>query len=487
VLKRQHQLFVTLLAIADAAVIVAACYAAWAFRRHAIEGFPARSWENWLIHEPLTIFVVPVTLSVMWMCGLYRPRRDRARWLEQLEVLRASLFSVAFVVVILWAIGNDQMMGRREPYGPFEFFGHDFNTGQTQIGALAVFLPVFLCAHRLAFRLALGTIRKRGWNLRHVAIIGVGRVAHVACRTLERNGWTGIRVAYFISHEPQTERTTCLGRPVRGGLGQVEQTLVEHPVDAVFVALPAARAGALPDVLRRLERFSIVVRVVPDLNPRYLPQSMVVGELDGMPVLSYRESPMTGLGGIGKRAVDVVGALLAILLFSPVMLLCAAAVAYSSPGPVVFRQQRVSFAGRVFRIYKFRTMYDVHAEQDEPSWTRRGDPRITPVGRLLRRASLDELPQLFNVVRGEMSLVGPRPERPELIERFRDRLRGYMVRQHVKAGITGWAQVHGLRGDTSLARRVKYDLFYIRHWSLWLDLRILLLTLLRGFYHRNAH
>jgi lipopolysaccharide/colanic/teichoic acid biosynthesis glycosyltransferase len=161
-------------------------------------------------------------------------------------------------------------------------------------------------------------------------------------------------------------------------------------------------------------------------------------------------------------------------------------VRLTSPGPVIFKQRRVSLGGEEFNIYKFRTMFAAEDEQT-PTWTQREDPRITPIGRWLRRTSLDELPQLLNVLRGEMSLVGPRPERPELIQRFRDDWRGYMLRQHVKAGITGWAQVNGLRGDTSLRKRLQLDLFYIRHWSIWFDIKILWLTLFRGFLHRNAH
>jgi exopolysaccharide biosynthesis polyprenyl glycosylphosphotransferase len=245
-------------------------------------------------------------------------------------------------------------------------------------------------------------------------------------------------------------------------------------------------------VLSRLEKFPVDVRVVPDVTPRHLPQNMAVSELDGMPILSYRECPTRGVGGLGKRILDILGAAGALLAFSPVMLLAALLVRLSGPGPIIFKQRRVSLGGEVFNIYKFRTMYHVEDEQSAASpssakWNERNDPRVTPIGRLLRRTSMDELPQLFNVLMGEMSLVGPRPERPELIERFRDDWRGYMLRQHVKAGMTGWAQVNGHRGQTSLRKRLQYDLFYIKNWSILFDLKILWLTLFRGFVHRNAH
>jgi exopolysaccharide biosynthesis polyprenyl glycosylphosphotransferase len=187
--------------------------------------------------------------------------------------------------------------------------------------------------------------------------------------------------------------------------------------------------------------------------------------------------------------LDLAGAAGAILLFSPVMLFAALLVRISGPGPIIFKQRRVSLGGEVFNIYKFRTMYYVEDEESgSPArWTERDDPRVTAIGRFLRGTSIDELPQLFNVLTGEMSLVGPRPERPELIERFREDWRGYMLRQHVKAGMTGWAQVNGHRGHSSLRKRLQYDLFYIRNWSILFDLKILWLTVFRGFVHRNAH
>jgi len=487
VLKKHYQVFVALLGTADAVVIIAACYVAWAVRRLTIEGFWAVSWENYIVKEPLIIFAVPIGIIMMRASGLYRPRRDKSLFSELLAVLRASLGTVAGVIIVLWAVGNDAMMGAKQEYGPYVLLGHELDTGRVQIGALALALPVFLSVHRFLFRRGLRAVRRRGWNLRHAAVVGDGRLGQIVCRTMDRNSWTGIAVNYFVTHRETPRVDRRLGRPVRAGLDDLERALERFPIDVVYLALPNQMAASLPGVLRRLEKFPVDVRIVPDVNPRYLPQNMLVGEIDGMPVLSYRESPMAGLNGCFKRAIDVVGALAAIVVFAPVMLACAIAVRRSGAGPVIFRQKRVSVGGRVFDIYKFRTMAQVDHERLPAEWTKPGDPRITPIGAFLRKTSLDELPQLFNVLRGEMSLVGPRPERPELIETFREDWRGYMLRQHVKAGITGWAQVNGLRGNTSLRKRIQYDLFYIRNWSLWFDLRILALTLLTGFGRRNAH
>lgn len=487
-LKQQHQLFVSLLAAVDGLVVACACIAALLLRVWLQGEGPPVNWESW-IKGSLVIFVVPIVLVSMWGLGLYRPRRDRSLWQEQAAILRVAAVSMGALIVALVAAESEFVDPKSgQSVG---VWGRGVNAGRVQLGIMAVLIPVFLGLERAAFRSALREVRRRGRNLRHVAIIGVGRLGQIVFHTLSRNTWTGINVAYFVSHHSEARGKRCMDRPVMGGLESLEKVLEERPVDAVYLAVPNAQAAAVPGILQRLQRFAVDVRIVPDVHPRFVPQSMVVGELDGMPVLSYRECPSTGLGGLTKRAVDIVGSLAAMALFFPVFVVIAAAIRLTSPGPVIFKQRRVSLGVKTFKIYKFRTMYRATDEQDwahlKDGWTQRDDPRITPIGRWLRRTSLDELPQLLNVLKGQMSLVGPRPERPELIAKFREDWRGYMLRQHVKAGMTGWAQVNGMRGDTSLRKRLQYDLFYVRHWSLLFDLRILWLTIFRGFVHRNAH
>lgn len=490
-LKQRHQLFVSLLCGVDGLVAVGACYAAWAIRREFIDGaFPPLtdqlSLAAW-VREPLWLLALPILLIAMWGFGLYRPRRDRAFLVESQQVFKASLSTNVALIVILWVLGPrsvSEWAGERTVTA----YGMVIDGGRLQLGALVVLLPLMLTGHRGVFRLVLRAVRRRGWNLRHVTIIGTGRLGRIACRTLDRNSWTGLHVAYFISHqETAPAGAVCVERPVLGGLRNLDAILEEHKPDAVYLALPAPRAILVPDLLKQLSRHAVDVRLIPDVHPKYMPQSMTVGDLEGMPILSVRESPMTGLPGVVKRSSDLLGAGVGLILFGPLMLLVALLVRLSSPGPVIFKQRRVSLGGQTFDIYKFRTMFHAEDESSPAAWTTRDDPRVTRIGKWLRATSIDELPQLFNVWCGEMSLVGPRPERPELIERFRDDWRGYMLRQHVKAGITGWAQVNGLRGDTSLRKRLQYDLAYIRNWSLGFDIKILWLTIFRGFVHRNAH
>jgi Undecaprenyl-phosphate glucose phosphotransferase len=489
-LKQRHQIFAALLVFIDVVLITLVCMASWVIRLAIVT--PGGFWKiNWptgwgaYIREPMFLFAIPLALYCFRTCGLYKPRRDGSLVSEVVDVVKASLATTMALVVLLWAFGSTWISGGGQTG---QVFGVTLDAVRLQVGAFAACSLVLLSVQRVVFRLGLRAIRSRGRNLRHVAIIGTSRLGRITCRTLERNSWTGIAVDYFISHQDQAQGLeSCVGRPVLGGLRDLEAIFDDHAPDAVYIAVPNSRASQLPSLLRRLERYVVDVRIVPDVAPRYMPQSMTVNELEGMPILSVRECPVYGLGGAMKRVLDIVGSACGLLVFGPVMLGVMALVRFTSPGPVIFKQRRVSLGGEEFNIYKFRTMFEARDEQDGASWTKRNDPRITPVGRWLRRTSLDELPQLFNVLRGDMSLVGPRPERPELIARFRDDWRGYMLRQHVKAGITGWAQVNGLRGDTSIKKRLQYDLVYIRHWSLGFDFKILWLTLFRGFVNRNAH
>ena len=484
-LKEQNRFFSNVLMAADLSIVVAADVLAYVVR---FRGLPdlippkeAASEIAYGTHAIPVLALLPLTLIGMLSAGLYRPRRDEHFSREAAAVVQGVLVGLALTIAALSLFRNVLFDGR--------------HLSGWQFAVYAAIACCFLVTWRFFFRGFLRVIRAHGWNLRHVAVIGTGRLGQVASQTIERNSWTGIKISYFISHHGATKRQSCLGAPVRGGVHDLDATLDAYPVSGVVIALPGRLIAELPDLLSRLERHPVDVRIVPDTNPRFMPINMTVSELDGMPVLSVRESPLSGgWGRVAKRITDLIGGCAALTLFALPMLVIAILVRRSGPGPVIFRQERMSLNNQRFRIFKFRTMNDVSAEKQAlhdagrgtDAWTAQDDPRITGIGRFLRKTSLDELPQLFNVILGEMSLVGPRPERPELIERFREDWRGYVLRQNVKAGMTGWAQVNGLRGDTSLRKRLQYDMFYIRNWSLTFDLRILWMTIFRGFLHENA-
>lgn len=483
-LKQQHRFFLSVLGATDIALLVGAVPASYWLRFQVlVDAYPPKEavW-SYSTHALPILAIVPLMIAAMVWTRLYVPRRDQRFYREAGTILRAVGAGVLLTLAVTSLLRNPVFEGR------------DYS--RLQLLIYAGLTTTSLLAWRFAFRAGLRWLRRRGWNLRHVAIIGTGRLGQVVGHTLRRNSWTGITASYHVSHHGNANKETCNDLPVLGGLNELESILDEHPVSGVFIAMPGRMTAELPELLTRLARFPIDVRVIPDMNPRYMPVNMTVNELDGMPILSVRESPLNqGWARIGKRVVDVIGALVALVIFSIPMLIITALVRRSGSGPVIFRQERMSLNGQHFNLFKFRTMQHVTAEeqvlrdagQGTDAWTQRDDPRITPLGRFLRRTSLDELPQLFNVLLGEMSLVGPRPERPELIGRFREDWRGYMLRQNVKAGMTGWAQVNGLRGDTDLRKRLQYDLFYVRNWSLMFDVRILWMTLFKGFANPNAH
>jgi len=482
VLRERARFFRSVLIASDTIVVSAATVSTYFLRWGPLRDVfppPENDALSYGSHAIPVLTAAPIMLLVMMWAGLYAPQRDQRFYREAGNILRAVVVGVGLTFATI------------SFFSKLLYSGKDPSRFQYVVYALLVLGTLLIW--RYAFRVTLRLIRRHGWNLRHVVIIGTGRLGQVVFRTLRRNSWTGISPAYFVSHHPVTSRTTCLQTEVLGGLNDLERILEASDVSGVFIALPGRMAAELPGLLARLEKFSVDVRVVPDMNPRYMPMNMAIAELDGMPVLSVRESPLAGWGGVLKRGIDIGGSLVALAIFGLPMLIIALLVRLSDDGPVIFRQERMSLNGQRFDIFKFRTMAHAdtaeqasrEAERDTPN-RRHRDMRVTRIGSLLRRTSLDELPQFINVLRGDMSLVGPRPEVASWIPDARDDWRGYMLRQNVKAGITGWAQVNGLRGNTSLRKRLQYDLFYIRNWSLMLDLRILWMTLFTGFTHPNA-
>jgi putative colanic acid biosysnthesis UDP-glucose lipid carrier transferase len=341
-------------------------------------------------------------------------------------------------------------------------------------------------ALRFGIRFVLRALRRRGYNLRHIVIVGAGALGGTIAERLNRTPWAGLNVRGFYDDNPELQGRTVQSHRVLGPVDQLVADLDRKPVDQVWIALPLRAEARIRSLLEQLRRFPIQVRFIPDIFNFTLLRH-TVSEIVGLPVVNLTDSPLEGAGLVLKNVEDFMVALLVLVAASPLLLLIALGVKLSSPGPVLYRQERVTWNGQRFTMLKFRSM-PVDAEANTgPVWAKRGERRATPFGAMLRRTSLDELPQFLNVLRGEMSIVGPRPERPEFVERFKHEIPGYMQKHLVKAGITGWAQVNDLRGDTSLGARIEYDLYYIENWSVWLDVRIMALTVMHLVRSRHAH
>jgi putative colanic acid biosynthesis UDP-glucose lipid carrier transferase len=361
--------------------------------------------------------------------------------------------------------------------------GAEYSRGWALLWTLGgVFVHI---ATRAVLRGFVRSLRRHGRNLRHVLIVGAGPHARSVAARLREAAWAGLSVRAFYDDEAPMSGTLD-GIPIITPIARITEDLQRDLADQVWIALPLTADRKIRDTLAALSTTPAVVRFVPDIYGFQL-LNHSVAEIAGLPVLNLTDTPLDGVAGTWKRVEDYVFAALLLVALSPLLLLVALGVKLSSPGPVLFRQQRVTWNGRHFDMLKFRTMPVAAERASGPVWSRHGDPRATRFGAFLRRFSLDELPQLFNVLKGEMSLVGPRPERPEFVEQFRRDIPGYMQKHLVKAGVTGWAQVNDLRGNSDLVERINYDLYYIEHWSIWFDLRILALTLWHILTSRNAH
>ncbi|MBI4569712.1 MAG: undecaprenyl-phosphate glucose phosphotransferase [Planctomycetes bacterium] len=411
---------------------------------------------------------LPVCAAAYAQAGLYQPRRA-GRWTgEAWGILRASF--TALVVLLAAA-----------------FFIREGRYSRLVILLFAGLNPFLLGLSHLAVRQVLRAMRRRDLNVRHALVVGSGRLAQRFAHKVRENRWTGIRIRGFVDDRPERAGRVIAGRwPVLGGVADLPRLIRAEGVEQVYVCLGEARAGDLPRVLGALGEEMVDLVVVPDFT-HLVGLRMGLSDFDGLPLVTLQESPLYGWRRFVKRAMDIVAAALMLLLTAPLFLLIALLIKALSPGPVFYRQERMGWGGRTFTIYKFRTMRADAETTTGPVWASAGDPRRHPFGAFLRKTSLDEFPQFYNVLKGDMSIVGPRPERPVFIEQFSKRIPRYMLRHTMKAGITGWAQVRGWRGNTSLKKRIQYDLYYIEHWSLWFDLKIMFLTLFAGFVNRNAY
>ena len=465
-LKQHSQSIISLLVAADALAISVAWVLAYWVRFSFLpvdpgKGVPALG-DKYL---PLLPLIVLAHLIIFFRMQLYRPRRDRTVLGETRDIVKAFFAALIAVVLIDYALPASNKISRH------------FLLTYAVIGTSCFAL------FRGSLRVFLRTIRRRGWNRRMAAIVGSGRAAQALLHALRNNSWTGIEVAYFLDDPRPRKSDRVRDLPVRGPLREAATILEQHPVDAVFIALPNDEANRINEVLETLHTSMADVRVVPFLSPTYEMRPNI-SELDGVPILSLRQTPLYGWNAVVKRGFDLIVGAACLLIAGLPMLLIAALIKLRDRGPVFYRQRRMGLDGREFDMIKFRTMR-VDAERDGPVWSRRHDSRRSRLGTFLRRTSLDELPNLLNVLRGEMSLVGPRPERPEFIRQFKHEIPGYMLRHKMKAGMTGYAQIRGYRGDTSLRKRIQHDVFYIRNWSVWLDLRILLQTVFGVWFSRH--
>jgi Undecaprenyl-phosphate glucose phosphotransferase len=447
-------------------IIVVACWLLAYVVRFYVLG-PPRPHQEVAPLGPYLAMIVPILL--VWgisfrAFGLYRPRRIGSRLSEVADIAKASSLAALVLVTTM------------------TFVFREYAFSRAVIVYFWLFSIVAVSWARYVFREALRFTRRRGYNQRYAVVVGGGELADHVVRRLRARPDTGIQVVGVVGDAKEAVD----GVPWLGAYADLAAVLAARPMDHVILALAHEDAARLPGLLDAIGDEPVTIHVVPDLF-RFTSLRGGIEEFEGVPFVHLRESPLHGWSAVAKRAFDLLFSAALLVALSPLLLLLALAVRITSHGPVLYRQERMGLDGQRFGMLKFRTMKADAEEDSGPVWAQAGDARRTPIGAFLRRFSLDELPQFLNILRGEMSVVGPRPERPVFVERFRQTVPGYMLRHKVKSGLTGWAQINGLRGNTSLEKRIEYDLQYIERWSFWLDLKIIALTVVRVLSDRNAY
>lgn len=390
--------------------------------------------------------IIPGYLLLYSIFQLYMPRRVKSYRKELMDIIRANGIGFMIFILVLYFIKQEHF--------------------SRQMLCIFFFINISLeFASRYLIRTILWKMRKQGLNQKHILMIGESQMAEQYMDRLRENPKWGYQVFAHLKDEEKLERI-----------------LEGNELDEVVIALRAEDYGKLERIVDACEKAGVHTKMIPDFG-NVISTRPYIEDVQGIPVIHVRRVPLNIMRNrAAKRAVDLIGATVAIILFSPVMLLTVLVVALTEEGSVIYRQERVGLHNQVFYMYKFRSMIMQDEEKEKAEWSTRNDPRITPVGKLIRRTSIDELPQLFNVLKGEMSLVGPRPERPQFVQKFRDEIPRYMVKHQVRPGMTGWAQINGYRGDTSIEKRIEYDLYYIENWTMVFDMKILILTIFKGFF-----
>ena len=430
----------------DAGIIGATYFFSWYLRFKS--GFfvqdagvlPAKTYFSALF------LIIPGYLLLYSIFQLYMPRRVKSYRKELMDIIRANGIGFMIFILVLYFIKQEHF--------------------SRQMLCIFFFINISLeFASRYLIRTILWKMRKQGLNQKHILMIGESQMAEQYMDRLRENPKWGYQVFAHLKDEEKLERI-----------------LEGNELDEVVIALRAEDYGKLERIVDVCEKAGVHTKMIPDFG-NVISTRPYIEDVQGIPVIHVRRVPLNIMRNrAAKRAVDLIGATVAIILFSPVMLLTVLVVALTEEGSVIYRQERVGLHNQVFYMYKFRSMIMQDEEKEKAEWSTRNDPRITPVGKLIRRTSIDELPQLFNVLKGEMSLVGPRPERPQFVQKFRDEIPRYMVKHQVRPGMTGWAQINGYRGDTSIEKRIEYDLYYIENWTMVFDMKILILTIFKGFF-----
>ena len=468
-IKDNQRYFNRLHVVIDAFTICVAYLLSWVYKFIILGDDVGLSFLQYCI---VLIPIVPLYLVLYLAFNLYTSKRMQGRRLEGSNIIKANSIGLLLVMGTLFLLRSYNVYADYYSKAMLIYF--------------YVINIVLETAVRNAIRMGLRKIRRSGFNLRHIIFVGYSRAAEAFIDRIRANPQWGYNVQGILDDNKEIGYT-YKGISILGTTDELEEILENNRLDEIALTLGLQEYYKLKRIVATCEKSGVHTKFVPDYND-IIPTRPYTEDLMGLPVVNIRHVPLTNtFNMICKRVMDIAGAVVAIVVFSPVMLVTAILVKTTSKGPLIYKQERVGLHNQNFQMYKFRSMEVQSAKSEKKAWTVRNDPRVTAVGRFIRRTSIDELPQLFNILKGDMSLVGPRPERPFFVEKFREEIPRYMVKHQVRPGLTGWAQVNGYRGDTSIKKRIEYDLYYIENWTIGLDIKILFLTFFKGFVNKNAY
>jgi Undecaprenyl-phosphate glucose phosphotransferase len=475
-LKRYNRLLIAFYVVSDALLGLTAFILAYTIRFHTslipvTKGVPPlRQYINLL---PFIAVLVPVGF---YLQSLYRLRRGRSRVDDFFAVFVGTILAVVFGIIATLYV---QAYISPNDVGAFQ-------VSQVVWGLFLVLNVGFTFALRELMREVFERRWRAGIGLKRILIAGSGELGRLVADKIIEHRELGYQIVGYVDDRAAGDHLGYRGLPLLGTIDEAAAIALRESVDHLYVALPPDQHLQMIELIESTSRECIDVKVVPDLL-QVIALRARLEDLDGVPVINVNDVPLQGFNSVVKRSIDIALSAVALLVLAAPLALIALLVRLTSRGPVFYRQERMGLDGKSFTIVKFRSMTHDAERETGPVWAQRDDPRVTGFGRFLRRSNIDELPQLWNVLRGDMSIVGPRPERPHFVEQFKHRIPQYMLRHKVKAGLTGWAQVNGWRGNTALEKRIEYDLYYIENWSVQLDLKIMWLTLTKSFFHKHAY
>lgn len=466
-IKDNQKVFNRIHVVLDAMVIAIAYVLSWYIRfRSGI--FELDEWYLPLhVYMRALIYIIPGYLALYYIFQLYTAKRVQGRRLEAWHIVQANSIGFLCFILILYMIKQSEFS----------------RTMLLVFWGINITMEVVM---RNIIRIILRNIRKKGYNRKQIVLVGYSRSTEQYIDRVVNNPEWGYDIRGILDDHKESG-TEYKGIKVIGCIDNLLIILPQNHVDEIAITLGISEYDKLESIVKMCEKSGVHTKFIPDYN-NIIPTRPYTEDLMGLPVINIRRVPLNNrLNWIMKRAVDLFGATVALILFSPIMITVSIIIKATSPGPLIFKQERVGFQNKPFSMYKFRSMVVQKEEDEKGEWTTKNDPRVTPVGRFIRKTSIDELPQLFNVLRGDMTLVGPRPERPQFVEKFKEEIPRYMIKHQVRPGLTGWAQVNGYRGDTSIRKRIDCDLYYIENWTIGFDFKIIFLTFFKGFINKNAY